>query len=149
MNCEDGDDIINQLNTCDKNTPVFSLNGDIKLCKVVDIYDGDTIKVVFLDNNRVNKWNIRMEGYDSPEMRPSRKLENRDEIKKKAIESKNYLKSLIMNDNQFVYLKCGKFDKYGRLLGCVYINKTDQESVNDLMIKNNYAYEYHGGTKKK
>ena len=64
-----------------------------------------------------------MEGYDFPEMRPSRKLENRDEIKKKAIESKNYLKTLIMNDNQFVCLKFGKFDKYGRLLGCVYINK--------------------------
>ena len=36
-----------------------------------------------------------MIGYDSPEMRPSRSLKNRDEIKKKALESKEYLKSLI------------------------------------------------------
>ena len=53
-----------------------------------------------------------------------------------------------MNENQLVYLKCGGFNKYGRLLGDIYINKTDTESVNDLMIKNNHAYEYHGGTKK-
>ena len=142
------EELINKLTQADKSTPVFTLEGDMKLCKVVDIYDGDTIKVVFMDNNRINKWNIRMEGYDSPEMRPSRKLENRDEIKKKAVEAKNYLKSLIMNENQLVYLKCGKFDKYGRLLGYVYINQDDTESVNEMMIKNNYAYEYHGGTKK-
>ena len=144
----DPEELINKLKLADKTTPVFTLEGDMKLCKVVDIYDGDTIKVVFMDNNRINKWNIRMEGYDSPEMRPSRKLENRDEIKKKAIEAKNYLKSLIMNENQLVYLKCGKFDKYGRLLGYVYIKEDDTESVNEMMIKNNHAYEYHGGTKK-
>ena len=146
MNPED--ELISKLKQADKSTPVFTLEGDMKLCKVVDIYDGDTIKVVFMDNNRINKWNIRMEGYDSPEMRPSRKLENREEIKKKAVEAKNYLKSLIMNENQLVYLKCGKFDKYGRLLGYVYINQDDTESVNEMMIKNNHAYEYHGGTKK-
>ena len=53
-----------------------------------------------------------------------------------------------MNENQLVYLKCGKFDKYGRLLGYVYIKEDDTESVNEMMIKNNHAYEYHGGTKK-
>ncbi len=142
------DDIISQLKLCDKKTPKFSIDGQMKLCKVVDIYDGDSCRVVFKNNNILNKWNVRMNGYDSPEIRPSKKLENRDEIKKKAIEAKNYLKSLIMNENQLVNLKCFDFDKYGRLLGEIYINKTDTESVNDLMIKNNYAYEYHGGTKK-
>ena len=145
----DPEELINKLKLADKSTPVFTLEGDMKLCKVVDIYDGDTIKVVFMDNNRINKWNIRMEGYDSPEMRPSRKLENRDEIKKKAIEAKNYLKSLIMNENQLVYLKCGKFDKYGRLLGTLYVEQTDEVSVNDLMIQHGHGYAYDGGTKKK
>lgn len=144
---EDGEQLICELNTYDIKTPTFSLEGKTKLCKVVDIYDGDSIRVVFKDNNIINKWSIRMTGYDSPEMRPSKKLENRDEIKKKALEARNYLRSMIMNDNQLVYLKCGGFDKYGRLLGSIYINKTDTKSVNDLMITNNYAYEYHGGTK--
>ena len=30
-----------------KNICTFNLEGEIKLCKVVDIYDGDTCKVVF------------------------------------------------------------------------------------------------------
>ena len=89
-----------------------------------------------------------MYGYDTPEMRPSKKLQNRDEIKKKAIESREYLKSLVFNKDQLVYIKCGEFDKYGRLLGTLLINENDDESVNSLMIKNGYGYEYHGGTKK-
>ena len=89
-----------------------------------------------------------MNGYDTPEMRPSKKLPDRDEIKKKAIESRDYLKSLIFNNEQLVYIKCGEFDKYGRLLGEIYINENDDESVNSLMIKNGHGYEYHGGTKK-
>ena len=116
MMCEESEELKCELNKCDKKTSKFSLDGLVKLCKVVDVYDGDTCRVVFKHNSNISKWNIRMNGYDSPEMRPSKKLENRDEIKKKAIEAKNYLKSLIMNENQFVYLKCGKFDKYGRLL---------------------------------
>ena len=40
------------------------------------------------------------------------------------------------------------FDKYGRLLGEMYINKEDTVSVNQQMIDNKYGYEYHGGTKK-
>ena len=150
MNCSENDDIIAILKSSTKKTQKFTLEGCIKLCKVVDVYDGDTCRVVFNHNGQINKWNIRMNGYDSPEMRPSKSLPNRDEIKAKAKEAKAYLKSLICNsDEQLVYLKCGEFDKYGRLLGEIYVNQNDQESVNQLMIKDGYAYEYHGGTKKK
>ena len=148
MMCEDSKELICELNNCGKHTPTFTLVNQIKLCKVVDIYDGDSCKVIFKHNGIINKWNIRMNGYDSPEIRPSVKLKNRDEIKKKAIEAKEYLKSLIMNENQLVYLKCSEFDKYGRLLGNIFINKDDNESVNDIMIASEYAYEYHGGTKR-
>ena len=48
-----------------------------------------------------------------------------DEIKKNAIESRDYFRSLVCNENQLVYLKCGDFDKYGRLLGEIYIDKND------------------------
>ena len=146
---QESDEIIQQLKVCDKKTPKFSLQGLTKICKVVDIYDGDTCRVVFNHNGCINKWNIRMNGYDSPEMRPSRNLENRDEIKKKALESKNFLKSLVANSpEQLVYLKCGGFDKYGRLLGELYVNLDDEKSANQQMIDNNYGYVYHGGTKK-
>ena len=149
MDCVESDDMICKLKSCTKKTQKFTLDGCSKLCKVVDVYDGDTCRVVFNHNGHINKWNIRMNGYDSPEMRPSKSLPNRDEIKAKAKESKEYLKSLISNsDEQLVYLKCGGFDKYGRLLGEIYVNQDDTESVNNIMIKDGYAYEYHGGTKK-
>ena len=143
------EEIISKLLLCDKKTPVFTLEGQTKLCKVVDIYDGDTCRVVFNHNGCINKWNVRMNGYDSPEMRPSRSLPNREEIKKKAVESKEYLRSLVANSaEQLVYVKCGGFDKYGRLLGELYVNLEDEKSVNQQMIDNGHGYEYHGGTKK-
>lgn len=127
--------------------PFFSLEGKIKKCKVVDVYDGDTCKVIFYLNNNLFKWNVRMIGYDSPEMKPSRKLENRQDIILKAKAARDYLKSLVMNDNQLVYIKCHKFDKYGRLLGELLLNKNDNISVNQMMISNKYGYIYDGGKK--
>ena len=89
-----------------------------------------------------------MEGYDSPEMRISKNDPYREEKKIKAIKAKEYFKNLVMNDKQLVYIKCGEFDKYGRLLGHLYLNKNDQISVNELMIDNNFGYVYNGGKKK-
>ena len=146
---QESEEIIAKLLLCDKKTPVFTLEGQTKICKVVDIYDGDTCRVVFNHNGCINKWNVRMNGYDSPEMRPSRSLENRLEIKKKAVESKEFLRSLVANSpEQLVYVKCGGFDKYGRLLGELYVNLEDEKSVNQQMIDNGHGYEYYGGTKK-
>ena len=79
---QESEEIIAKLLLCDKKTSVFTLEGQTKICKVVDIYDGDTCRVVFNHNGCINKWNVRMNGYDSPEMRPSRLLPNRMEIKK-------------------------------------------------------------------
>ena len=148
MSILESDDIVEILKNSTKKTPKFSLEGQTKLCKVVDVYDGDTCRVVFNHNGKINKWNVRMLGYDSPEMKPSKSNPNRNEIKIRAKKSKEYLKSLIANtNNQLVYLKCGKFDKYGRLLGEIYIDLNDKQSANDLMIINGYGYKYDGGTK--
>ena len=135
------------LNSNNK-TPLFSLDGKTKLCKVVDVYDGDSCKVVFRHSNKLCRWNIRMAGYDSPEMRPSRNKIGREKEIEAAKKARDYLISLVKNENQLVYIKCGEFDKYGRLLGKLYINKDDNKSVNDLMIENKHAYSYDGGTKK-
>ena len=71
----------NKLLNCNNDTKMFSLNGKTKLCRVVDIYDGDTCKVVFRLNRKIYRWNVRMEGYDSPEMRISKNDPNRDRKK--------------------------------------------------------------------
>ena len=134
------------LGVYDNKTPKFSLKNAYKICKIVDVYDGDTVRGVFEHNGQFNKWTIRMYGYDSPEMRPSRKLENRDEIKQKAIESRDYLKGIILN--KMVNLHCLDFDKYGRVLADIYVDELESCSVNDHMVETNYGYPYFGGTKK-
>ena len=140
--------ISKELRKCNNNTPEFSLNGKKKICKVVSVYDGDSCRVVFDVKGTIYKWNVRMEGYDSPEMRPSRSNPNRDAEKKAALESKNFLKSLIQKDSeQLIYIECGEFDKYGRLLGKLFINEKDNVSVNQQMIDSKYGYVYNGGTK--
>ena len=131
-----------------EDTPIFSLESKYLLCKVVDVYDGDSCKVVFPLNEKMYKWNVRLTGYDTPEMRPPRNQENRDEEIAAAKRARDYLKSQVMNKNQLVYIKCGGFDKYGRLLGELFVNHEDEISVNQQMIDNNYGYVYHGGTKK-
>ena len=135
------------LNEFDKKTPTFSLKDTFKMCKIVDVYDGDTVRGVFENNGVYNKWTIRMYGYDSPEIRPSRKLENRDEIKRKAKESRDYLKSKILGKT--IFLHCLDFDKYGRVLANIYSEEMGNKSINDHMVEMNYGYPYFGGTKKK
>lgn len=135
-------DLSQKLLICDKNTPEFNLIGLYKLCKVVDVYDGDTIKVVFDLNGVINRWTVRMEGYNSPEIKVSVNNPARDLIKKNGFEARDFLKDLIQNEEQLVYIRCGDFDKYGRLLGTIYLNKGDITSVNQLMIDNNKGYNY-------
>lgn len=130
-------------------TPIFSLEGTKHLCKVVDVYDGDTCKVVFPFAEKMCRWNVRLTGYDTPEMRPPKNQENREEEKKAAYAARNFLRSKVMNDDQLVYIKCGEFDKYGRLLGTLYLQDDESSSINDLMIQEGHGYVYDGGTKKK
>ena len=147
------------LNRHKDEAKLFSLEGRLCLYKVVDVYDGDTCTVIMKNFGKVHKWKVRMHGYDSPEMKPSLKDKNRDIEKAKAILAKEYLINLVGMSEQgccrgggggFVYIKCGKFDKYGRLLGTLYKSRwriSRQKSINQLMIEKGHGYPYDGGTK--
>lgn len=164
------------------NIKEFTLDKKILLGKVVDCYDADTCKINFIFNNKLTKFNCRLYGIDSPEIKPPLTKENREEEIKKAITAKNNLINFILRENKLledkkykkkeiekfleennklVKVKCGTFDKYGRLLVELYpyqdLEKTKQNggaiifdhSYNQNLINNGYAYEYYGGTKKK
>ena len=116
---------------------MFSLDGETHLAKVVSVYDGDTIKVVFPIFNTPYKWNCRVNGVDTPELR------TRDESEKKnGYYVRDRLREKILN--KMVKVKCGEFDKYGRLLADIYIDKLH---VNKWLIDRKYAFAYDGGTK--
>lgn len=140
------------LMNADNSISEFSLEGRFILCKVVNVYDGDTCKIVIEMNGELVKFTCRMNGYDSPEMRPLKSKENREEEKALAKIAKTRLIELVMSDKQLVFAKCGKFDKYGRLLVDLYLNMNSvtngDDSVNEIMVKEGHGYEYHGGTKR-
>lgn len=136
------------------NTPTFELPRKTMKCKVIKVYDGDTIWVSIILHGRVFKFNCRMLGYDSPEMKPSLKLKNRENIIIKAKAAKDYLSSLILNN--IVDVKFSGFDKYGRALTTIFITDPDSRhiicankmEVNTAMIRKGHGYSYMGGKKK-
>ena len=132
----------------ENDTEEFTIKGKHR-CKVVNIYDGDTCKIVMKFNGTYKRFNVRMEGYDSPEMKPLKSKKNRDKEIEAAKAAKEYLRTLVQKDgNQLVYINCNGFDKYGRLLGSLYVKRWNKKSVNQEMIDKNHGYTYNGGTKK-
>jgi micrococcal nuclease len=114
--------------------------------KVENVVDGDTIDVLIdLGFDILFQSRVRLAGIDTPESRTSDKAE-----KVLGLESKEYLKKHL-KDAKSVVIKTEKMDsseKYGRILGWVYING-DTESINDKMINDGYAWGYMGDTKVK
>lgn len=141
------------------NTPLFSFNGLVTYGKAVDFYDGDTFNIIISYYDLLYHFKARMFGYDSPEIKPPLSLENREEVKKNAVNAKNRLIELLGSKDYFkVY--CHEFDKYGRLLVSVFIKDDDDQyeddhgvydfnkTVNGQMIREGHGYSYYGGTKK-
>jgi micrococcal nuclease len=124
-----------KLKECDKTTPFLSFEGKIIEAKVVDVYDGDTIKCVFeVFKGQYYQWNIRLHHIDTPELRSKNELE-----KKAGYIVKDFLSQLILG--KIVKLRCGKFEKYGRLLADI---EYKGQNINKLLVTKGYAYLYEG-----
>ena len=108
--------------------------------KVVSVYDGDTVKIIFPLNDTLYKWNCRLIGVDTPELRTKCSVE-----KQYGYKVRDFLRSKILN--KVINVVCGDLDKYGRLL--VTLQCIGEEcSVNQWLINNDYAFAYDGGTKR-
>ena len=123
---------------------------NFRVTEINRVVDGDTIDVTIdLGFDLYKKERVRVAGIDTPEKR-TRDLEE----KALGIDATNWLKGTledtIKGDNELTIrteLK-GGMGKYGRLLGWLYVGE-DDISLNEQMIKEGYAWEYDGGTKKK
>ncbi len=136
-----------ELANCTDDVPFFDFSNETHKIKVTKCYDGDTLYCIFKHDGRYQQFKIRMYGYNSAEMRQSTKLsdEEREANKARAIAAKERLESLVMD--KYVYLRCDEMDKYGRILGTVYVELDDDKSVNDMMVEEGYGEPYFGGTK--
>ena len=127
-----------------ENTPWFNLDGYQGPCRVIDVYDGDTITIAILFCDKIFKTKCRLAGIDAAEIR-TKNLEE----KKHGLDGKEYLQTLIAN--KFIWCRIGKNDKYGRPLGVLYLTEHDfnlkQNNINDDLVAKNFAYSYDG-TKK-
>ena len=126
--------------------PWLSLEGVECECKVIDVYDADTITVAIPFHNKVYKVKCRLLGIDSAEKRTKNLAE-----KTVSLEATKWLSDLIKD--KIIWIKCGDWGKYGgRILGTIYMNKESlekDESINKLVVEKGYAYEYTGNKKKK
>ncbi len=124
----------------------WDYNGKTCYAKVVSVYDGDTCTIVMPLSDKDHtfyKFTVRLNGIDTPEKR------SKDEMEKKAsIKVKELVEKFILG--KIVKIQCGEFDKYGRILGDIYVmdHFTKREfSVNQFLIDNRLCKSYAGGTK--
>ena len=110
------------------------------------IIDGDTIDCyIDLGFDIKTKKRIRFVGINTPESR-TRDLEE----KVKGLAAKARLKEILETANE-IHLDSHGLGKYGRVLGELYVSSYDDKdsptmiNVNELLIKEGHAVEYHGG----
>ena len=155
------------LEEANKDIPEFSLCGLTLKGKIVEVYDGDTCKIVLPLQNCLYKFTCRLSGIDAPEMKPRKDKPNRDaEIILARKARQEFLKLIVPNNVAFdnteikkedicteleknrklVTVKCLEFDKYGRLLVELF-NQESTESFNSVLIAKNLSVTYDGGKK--
>lgn len=119
---------------------------DYNVKKIHKVVDGDTIDVdIDLGFSVSFSSRVRLAGIDTPESRTTDNIE-----KALGLEVKEYLKHRLEGAENIVIRteKPDSSEKYGRILGWLFINKSE-ESLNDEMVRKGYAWGYDGGTKKK
>jgi micrococcal nuclease len=109
----------------------------IETCKVIKVYDGDTVTVAFYHGGTLYRTQVRLLGIDCPEMKgPSEKEKGRAKLARDTLHDK------IMD--KVVELKKTSTEKYGRLLAEIWYRG---ENINEWMVRQGHAVPYEGDTK--
>jgi len=124
-----------------------------RIKSVLKVVDGDTIDAAIdlgFDISLTKR--IRLAGIDTPESRTT-------DVKEKVLglEVKEWLKKKLEGQTDIIVKTKlpDSTEKYGRILGHLFIGDKEvsavnkKKSVNNQMIEEGYAWEYDGGTKKK
>lgn len=154
---EDIQQIKEQFRMYGGSTPSFSLQGQKLYGRVVSIYDGDTMTLVLPVFEQYFKYNVRLMGIDTCEMK-SKSAENKDRAHQARnavfsslgipihLSTRKDIQKYLQDNITVVSINCGDFDKYGRLLGDVFAVNSS-ESLSEMLIRQGLAYRYYGETK--
>jgi len=105
--------------------PTYAPAQPLEEVTVIEVEDGDTIKVRFDDGTE--PW-VRYIGVDTPEL---------DECY--GQEAKDYNSSLVEDKTVWLERDVEDRDKYGRLLRYVFFDSGRTEMVNEMLLENGYA----------
>ena len=138
-------------------TPELSITGLKTYGRVVDIYDGDTVKVILPAFGSYYKFTTRLNYIDTCEIRSKDKVLQDNAIKARdrlfelvtntKVITKNDIKKTLESDVYLVWVDCCNKDKYGRILANIYKDKGSTKSVSEILIEEKLAYRYGGKTK--
>jgi micrococcal nuclease len=123
-----------------KNAKKFIFQDVITLAKVLKVYDGDTITILFKYNNEYLRISCRIMGIDTPELRGSC-----DKEKELGYIARDYLSNLILN--KIIKIHILDEGKYGRPIINIFLLDQEETNINKLMISGGYAKPYYGGAK--
>lgn len=119
-----------------------------RIKKINSVTDGDTIDCdIDLGFDIYLNQKIRLAGIDTPES----KTKDLNE-KKYGLEAKEYLKSKLTEYKGQLIIRTEKPDsteKYGRIIGWLYLGDEIKTSLNELMVSEGYAWSYLGDKKVK
>jgi hypothetical protein len=136
-----------------ENRSALSFENQVCLAYCVKVTDGDTVQLNIRTALGVYLFRVRLANLDCPETR------SRDpEEKSHGLACKQLMERLLLHRN--CVIKCGAFDKYGRLLGDVYVTRPTLEDneitettplhtlvhLNSQMVQWTSSVEYKGGS---
>lgn len=145
-------------------TKPFSLANVIKRrtqCRVVDIYDGDTVTIVCSLHGEYVRMRVRLSGINACEMRGTCEEEKKLAVKAKArvfelltkcvwtdvLNNKKEMQSFLGGKPCVADVEFGDFDKYGRPLVTLYPLGSSL-SVQKCLLEDGLATAYDGRSSK-
>ena len=135
-------------------TPELSINGLKCYGRLIDVYDGDTVKVILPTFNSYYKFTIRLNGIDTCEIKSKDKIlqDNGIKARDRVLElltnnkknTKKDIKNLLESEVFLVWVECFENDKYGRILANIYKDENEKKSISEILLEEKLAYSYEG-----
>lgn len=152
---------IQVLTDCDPSTiEKFSFAGQSFYTRIVDLYDGDSYRIVVHVNGSLSYVMTRLLGIDTAEISSKNAVEKGRAVAARdyalswalkdpaAFATKKQIKEALAKTPAIVFVKCLEQDKFGRILVEVFRTRDDAEpSLNQQLIDAGHAIQYGGERK--